>query len=284
MRRPILSLTVALAMVVAASGGATATSLPDAAGNVPATDDVNSCASIENLTLTNQTVVLPVRNGTIEGLQTENGSVEVTVENGAVRLRDADIVVESAHLTDDGLTVPSNRIRVTDGVLSVRNVSSSTGASPVIIETTVFRVEADDEAEFVISGTSAISGEPARVLGNASFETLSISSFRGTLAFEEATGSVFGVVRADAEDLELRSTRGSLSITDATVENGRVTSGSVEAVVERGDVDVRLVTVMAGNIRVRSRDLDADVDGQTLRFDDVTVANEEYVELLERAC
>ncbi|MDG5776626.1 hypothetical protein VB773_22345 [Haloarculaceae archaeon H-GB2-1] len=286
MSRPILTLLVAVTMLLA--GTATVSASPQIAPT-DALDhhrQVDACATVENLTVSNVSLELAVANGSVEGLRIPNGTVNATVESGTVSLENATVTMETARLTDDGVVVTSSELNVSRGVLTVANVSSTTGTRPIVVESSVFRVQtgSTNGAGFTVSGITSVPGEPARLLSNSSFDVMRAPDVDRGISVREANANAIGVVTVAAESIELRGSGTAVTVSDAEVTNGELTAGDLEAEVSDGSVDVQEVTVLTGNLRVRSQDLDADLEDETVVLEDAQLNREQFSSFVEGAC
>lgn len=240
------------------------------------------CGTVENVTLTNVTFSIDIANGTVDGLEIDGETTDASIMNGSLLLDEAELFVEEAAVTEDGLVLESDAIAIVSGGFFLQNATATVDDEAVSVDNERFTAESDDGV--TVSGVDRISGSPARLLGESSMGALTLFDLSDDLRFDSASHEALGVVQMTMDDVELSDRPLQPTFEDVTVSNGELTATSVVVPVEDADLSIGELAVTAEGVTSRSDDVDAEIEGETVEFEDVTLEQAQLPELLDAAC
>lgn len=241
------------------------------------------CGTIENVTLSNATFSIDIESGTLEGLEVSGETTNASIENGSLLLDGAQVFVQQAAVTQDGLVSESGAITIVSGDFSLQNATATVDDETVSVDSELFTAEADDDG-VTVSGVDRISGSPAQLLEESTMDALTLFDLSDDLRFDTASHEALGVVQMTMDDVELSDRPLQPTFEDAAVSNGELTATTVVVPVEDADLSIGELAVTAEGVTSRSDDVDADIVDETVEFEDVTLEQARLTELLDGAC
>lgn len=238
--------------------------------------------NLSDMEVENLSTSMTLESATIR-VETEDGTQEVTVDSASVELTNATVEVRDATLADGMVDLDSAMLVVTEGTIEV---DSSEGSRAIDLSETNQTVE--DRTVVLTdlaSETLGLSGD----LGDATITELTVDGVSGTTSHETLVANFRATSATDdrnvsvgMENADVSVEGGSMTLTNATVEDGTFQAEAVNLSVDTATLEADRVVLLNGMELTVRRDVSVTVEDRTINETDVEVPVDDLSDLLER--